>query len=221
MARGFTIDYSEFSAAGFGIHGVILVTRPDSVVVRSLQGLATDRKNGCAKPIGAAFLGDELRGYIDEGRSGLAASPPKEIFSGTRPQVFGRLSAMVTATIRLNRMHLPYELPGPFSVIGSVFSSSAGENVNSNSYVATMVRLIGGKLLDDTAYTTLLGRIGTRGQIFAEADLQAIRDMYGSDFLGVANRNHRCLGSQSSAGRARDHCNGFEGSNSQSLHVGA
>ena len=33
--------------------------------------------------------------------------------------------------------------------------------------------------------------------------------------VAVANRNYRRLGSQSSAGRARDHCNGLEGSNSQ------
>ena len=39
--------------------------------------------------------------------------------------------------------------------------------------------------------------------------------------LCVATRHHPRLGSQSSAGRARDHCNGFEGSDPQSLHLGA
>ena len=42
-----------------------------------------------------------------------------------------------------------------------------------------------------------------------------------STAVAVANRNHRRLGSQSSAGRAHAHCNGFEGSNPHSLHVGA
>ncbi len=39
--------------------------------------------------------------------------------------------------------------------------------------------------------------------------------------LGLANRNHRRLGSQSSGDCARDHCSKFERSDPQSLHVGA
>jgi hypothetical protein len=40
-----------------------------------------------------------------------------------------------------------------------------------------------------------------------------------SSVIGVANRNHRGLGSQSSAGRARDHCTGSDVSGPQSLHL--
>ncbi len=44
---------------------------------------------------------------------------------------------------------------------------------------------------------------------------------FSSSVLFVANRNHRGLGSQSSAGRARDHCTGSDVSDPQSLHLGA
>ena len=47
------------------------------------------------------------------------------------------------------------------------------------------------------------------------------RAVHGRRHLSVANRNHRRVGSQLSDGGARDHCNGFEGSDPQSLHMGA
>jgi hypothetical protein len=41
-----------------------------------------------------------------------------------------------------------------------------------------------------------------------------------SNLLSVANRNHRRPGSQSSDGRAQNHCNGSEGLDPESLRLG-
>jgi hypothetical protein len=91
------------------------------------------------------------------------------------------MSAMTLATEEINSQNYYYELPGLGSTIATLTSSNAGNNINSNSYIATLGNVLGIPIPASSS-ATILGQVGGQAKLLSDDEVANIRAAYGPNF---------------------------------------